>query len=230
MKRSIFNVIWNEALDDNNKAAFIADWLTSSIWNDDPTLSVDQEKLNSRVNQISRIWTLAHMTVADIRHTTELSQGRFAERFCIPRNTVINWEQRGGCADYIRLMLAQLCGLTEGLFNNNILFTSEDVDGCIQKCPLSLEEDGITLYVYLSKDMNHLEPEGEKERRFDVFCPLDLMRINVDDDTWNSNEPADVEFVELNVTEGFLTMENGNYHSLCQMLAQKINNYIESKG
>ena len=55
------------------------------------------------------------MSIADIRHTTGLSQGKFAEAFCIPRHTVINWEQRGGCADYVRLMLARLCGLTEGL-------------------------------------------------------------------------------------------------------------------
>lgn len=84
--------------------------------------SSDRENFVSRVsafcglNNAAKIWDIAHMSVADIRRTTGLSQAGFAQKFCIPKFTVINWEQRGSCAPYIRLMLARLCGLAEGVF------------------------------------------------------------------------------------------------------------------
>lgn len=111
MDSKIFSAIWAAALTDANRDAFASDWALSSIWEDE----ADGDALAARAEQCGRIWDLAHMSVADIRHTTGLSQGKFAEAFCIPRHTVINWEQRGSCADYVRLMLARLCGLTEGL-------------------------------------------------------------------------------------------------------------------
>ena len=111
MDNHIFNFIWTTAVTDPNRDAFMSDWVLSSIWEDE----ADGDALAARADQCGRIWDLAHMSMADIRHTTGLSQGKFAEAFCIPRHTVINWEQRGGCADYVRLMLARLCGLTEGL-------------------------------------------------------------------------------------------------------------------
>ncbi len=111
MDNHIFYFIWTAAVTDPNRDAFTSDWALSSIWGDE----ADGDTLAARADQCGRIWDLAHMSVADIRHTTGLSQGKFAEAFCIPRHTVINWEQRGSCAYYVRLMLARLCGLTEGL-------------------------------------------------------------------------------------------------------------------
>ena len=111
MNTKIFSTIWTSALDDSARDAFVSDWALSSIWEDES----DGDTLAARAEQCGRIWDLAHMSVADIRQTTGLSQGSFAEAFCIPRHTVINWEHRGGCADYIRLMLARLCGLADGL-------------------------------------------------------------------------------------------------------------------
>lgn len=113
MNNSIFNAIWTEALIDNNREAFASDWALSSIWGDE----AEGDALVVRADQCGRIWDLAHMSIADIRHTTGLSQSRFAQAFCIPHKTVIKWEQRGGCADYVRLMLARLCGLTDGLID-----------------------------------------------------------------------------------------------------------------
>ncbi len=111
MDSKIFSTIWAAALTDVNRDVFASDWALSSIWEDE----ADGYALAARAELCGRIWDLAHMSVADIRHTTGLSQGKFAEAFCIPRHTVINWEQRGGCADYVRLMLARLCGLADGL-------------------------------------------------------------------------------------------------------------------
>ena len=111
MNQKAFNIIWSDALDASDRAAFVSNWALSSIWEDAP----EDDALPDHAEQCGRIWDLSRMTIADIRRTTGLSQAGFAERFCIPRHTVINWEQRGGCAPYIRLMLARLCGLTEGL-------------------------------------------------------------------------------------------------------------------
>lgn len=107
MTQKQFSAIWTAALADNNREAFVSDWALSSIWGED-----NEEFASLHVKQCEHIWIIAHMSVADIRHTTGLSQAQFAEAFCIPRHTVINWEHRGGCADYVRLMLARLCGLT----------------------------------------------------------------------------------------------------------------------
>lgn len=105
-----FSTIWAAALDNNNREAFISDRALSSIWAD-----AADDALVVRADQCGRIWDLAHMSIADIRHTTGLSQSRFAQAFCIPHKTIIKWEQRGGCADYVRLMLARLCGLADNL-------------------------------------------------------------------------------------------------------------------
>ena len=104
MDQKKFNTVWSAALDAPDRAAFVSA----------PVLQSENVPLD-HAGQRGRIWDLAHMTVADIRNTTGLSQAKFAERFCIPRHTLINWEHRGICAPYIRLMLARLCGLTEGL-------------------------------------------------------------------------------------------------------------------
>ena len=109
MTDKIFNMIWMDAIESTDRDAFTSDWALSSVWSD----ASDEDITITRAEQCGHIWDLAHMTIADIRHTTGLSQSRFAEKFCIPRHTVINWEQRGGCAPYIRLMLARLCSLVQ---------------------------------------------------------------------------------------------------------------------
>lgn len=106
-----FNALWEAALASNSKLEFVAERANGCVGASD-----DERYLYA--DQCGRIWELAHMSVADIRHATGLSQGAFAEMFCIPRRTVIGWEQRGGCTDYVRLMMARLCGLTEGLLDD----------------------------------------------------------------------------------------------------------------
>ena len=102
-----FYTIWTEAVDDNNKEAFVSDWWTSSIFTED-------EADAALVAQIEKIWDVAHMTVAEIRATTGLSQGKFSVRYCIPVGTIHNWEQGiRKCPDYIRLMMAEQLGLVK---------------------------------------------------------------------------------------------------------------------
>lgn len=111
MDIKIFNIIWFDALRTETRDAFVSDWALSSIWEDAP----EGDALTDRAKQCGRVWDLAHMSVADIRHAADLTQAAFAEQFCIPLRTLQNWEMRGGCAPYIRLMFARLCGLANGL-------------------------------------------------------------------------------------------------------------------
>lgn len=104
-----FNSLWEAALASPDKLDFVTEQVNKNC------AASDDEQRYLYADQCGRIWELAHMSVADIRHATGLSQGTFAEMFCIPRRTVIGWEQRGGCTDYVRLMMARLCGLTKGL-------------------------------------------------------------------------------------------------------------------
>lgn len=102
-----FYTIWTEALTDSNKEAFVSDWWTSSIFSED-------EADADLVSQIEKIWDAAHMTVAEIRTTTGLSQGKFSVKYCIPVNTIHNWEQGvSKCPDYLRLLLIESLGLIE---------------------------------------------------------------------------------------------------------------------
>ena len=100
-----FYTIWTEAVNDGNKEAFVSDWWTSSIFSED-------EATANLVGQIEKIWDAAHMTVAEIRAATGLSQGKFAVKYCIPVGTIHNWEQGiRKCPDYIRLLLIERLGL-----------------------------------------------------------------------------------------------------------------------
>lgn len=93
-----------------SREAFISNWALSSIWGDGDDTDISQERLD----EIGKIWDVAHMTIRDIRQYTGLSQVKFAIRFYIPRRTVEDWESGARtCPDYVRLLLAQAAGLFE---------------------------------------------------------------------------------------------------------------------
>lgn len=105
-----FNVLWAEALASADRDAFTSDAALSSIWGDAPDAAIPDDRLQ----QLGRLWDAAHLTVKEIRAATGLSQAAFAQRFCIPRRTVENWESgTNTCPVYVRLLLAQAVGLYE---------------------------------------------------------------------------------------------------------------------
>lgn len=105
-----FNVLWAEALTSADRDAFISDAALSSIWGDAPDAAIPDDRLR----QLGQLWDVAHLTVKEIRAATGLSQAAFAQRFCIPRRTVENWESgTNTCPVYVRLLLAQAVGLYE---------------------------------------------------------------------------------------------------------------------
>ncbi len=105
-----FHTLFTDALarKDISRDAFVSDWTLSSMWGDSPDADIPHE----RVDEIGRVWDVAHLTIRDIRHHTGLSQVKFATRFCIPRRSVEDWEAGArACPDYVRLLLAQAAGL-----------------------------------------------------------------------------------------------------------------------
>lgn len=107
-----FATLWGEALVSHDRDSYISDWSLSSIWGVDPEPSPD---LTEIIVAVENIWNVAHMTVKDIRTSTGLTQVLFAQRFCLPTRTLVNWEVAGEnhrkCPDYLRLLLAESCGL-----------------------------------------------------------------------------------------------------------------------
>lgn len=102
-----FYLLFGEAIKDHSRDVFVSDWSMSSMWSEDSDPIGLAEICGA-------VWDLAHLTVADIRAHTGLTQAAFATRFCIPLRTVQNWESRGGCPHYVLLMMARLSGMDEG--------------------------------------------------------------------------------------------------------------------
>lgn len=105
-----FSVLWADALSAAERDAFISDAALSSVWDDTASTEISAD----RVNQLGQLWDAAHLTIKDIRTAIGLSQAAFAQRFCIPRRSIENWESgASACPDYLRLLLALATGLYE---------------------------------------------------------------------------------------------------------------------
>lgn len=102
-----FYTLWTEALTSEDRASYVSDWCLSSIWGDGEDAAVP----DTRPEELGKLWDAAHLSVRAIRESTGLTQAAFAQRFCLPKRTLENWEggQRS-CPDYVRLLLAQSAG------------------------------------------------------------------------------------------------------------------------
>ena len=109
MNQKTFSILWGEALAAADRGTYISEWATSSLFGPDPDGTAPN--YNALVEQLGNIWDVAHMTVAQIRATTGMTQAQFAERFCLKRRTLEDWESRSKCPDHIRLMMAEILGL-----------------------------------------------------------------------------------------------------------------------
>ena len=107
MTDKTFYTIYSAALESTDRDAFASDWSLSSCFPEDSDALKNFEICG-------HIWDLAHLTVADVRSYTGLTQVAFSTRFCIPLRTLQNWEYRS-CPPYIVLMLARLTGMAEPL-------------------------------------------------------------------------------------------------------------------
>lgn len=110
MTDKTFYTIYSAALESTDRDAFASDWSLSSCF---PEAS-DALKNFEICGHIWDLAHLTHLTVADVRAHTGLTQAAFSTRFCIPLRTLQNWEYRS-CPPYIVLMLAHLTGMTDAI-------------------------------------------------------------------------------------------------------------------
>ena len=105
-----FYILFGAATAEQDRERYIAEWSSSSIFYPD----ADSPDIYADVLSVALcyIWDVAHLTGRDIRQHLGLTQAAFAERFCIPRRTVENWERKGGhIPPYNILAYADITGM-----------------------------------------------------------------------------------------------------------------------
>lgn len=107
---NIFAKLWSAALTDSDRDVFVSDWALSSIWEDEESADIPEE----RIVYLGQIWDAAHMSVKDICNAAGFRQSTMADRYGIPQRTFSDW-CRGiaKCPDYLRLMMCELLGLVQ---------------------------------------------------------------------------------------------------------------------
>ena len=104
-----FYVLFGAATAEQDRERFISEWSSSSVfYPDENSPDIDAEELTEA---LENIWDVAHMSTRDIRQHLGLTQAAFAERFCVPRRTVENWEYKDKNPTYYILAIAELAGL-----------------------------------------------------------------------------------------------------------------------
>ena len=104
-----FYVLFGAATAEQDRERFISEWSSSSVfYPDENSPDIDAGELTEA---LENIWDVAHMSTRDIRQHLGLTQAAFAERFCVPRRTVENWEYKDKNPTYYILAIAELAGL-----------------------------------------------------------------------------------------------------------------------
>lgn len=105
-----FYTLFGAATTEQDRERFISEWSSSSIFY--PGENVPDINADDLADALGNIWDVAHLTTRDIRQHLGLTQAAFAERFCIPRRTVENWERKGGhIPTYNILAYADITGM-----------------------------------------------------------------------------------------------------------------------
>ncbi len=110
MDNKLFSEIWADAQQTKDINAFVSDWATSSQFLDpeDPEQKID----GGLVEQLGQLWKVANAPFRELLKLLGLSQTACTVRFCIPLRTVQSWTLgERACPSYIRLMMAELCGV-----------------------------------------------------------------------------------------------------------------------
>ena len=101
-----FSLLWRKAISAESRDAFVSgcEWPSTA---DNPEAGAPEDR--DRI--LGELWDVAHMSVREIRDFSGLSRQAFSDCFCIPKNTLANWERgRSPCPHYLRLLLAQVVG------------------------------------------------------------------------------------------------------------------------
>lgn len=87
-----FYILFSAASSEQDRDRYISEWSSSSIFY--PGENVPDINADDLADALGNIWDVAHLSTRDIRQHLGLTQVAFAERFCVPRRTVENWEYR----------------------------------------------------------------------------------------------------------------------------------------
>lgn len=98
-----------EASNYTDRDAFVSDMALSSVWGND-----FEEISPYRVKQCGILWDAVNLPFSELRARMNLTQAQMAERLCVPRRTLENWEYRGTCPVYIRILIARVWFGLEG--------------------------------------------------------------------------------------------------------------------
>ena len=71
----------------------------------------DPNDLDKSTEILRKVYEEINLPLSEIRAASGLSQREFADRFAIPFRTVQNWEARGSCPVYLKILLRQSVGL-----------------------------------------------------------------------------------------------------------------------
>ena len=104
-----FYILFTAATKEQDRDRYIAEWNSSSIFY--PNSGSPDIDAGELADALGNIWDVAHLTTRDIRQHLGLTQAAFAERFCVPRRTIENWEYKNKIPTYYILALAELVGL-----------------------------------------------------------------------------------------------------------------------
>lgn len=108
MTPSQYTVCVSEASNYADKDAYISDLSLSSIWGDDPSSPITQD----RIDLLSAIYTAAHRSIKDISAAAGINNRQLADRFAIPQRTLENWSSGSRqCPTYLLLMMQEALGI-----------------------------------------------------------------------------------------------------------------------
>lgn len=101
--------LYSESANYADEDAFVSDWATSSVFDPAPDLAAPD--YDAIISDLRAIWRATHRSIKELRAVAGDSQAQFAERFCLSRRTVEDWETRSKCPLHIRIMMSQILGL-----------------------------------------------------------------------------------------------------------------------
>lgn len=92
----------SESLNYSDVDAFISDVALSDAFD-------GVEIGDNLIDELRELWSVAHMSMRDIRSKTGLSQAKFAEKLLIPTRTIESWESKTAekrtCPLYVKFLI-----------------------------------------------------------------------------------------------------------------------------
>lgn len=176
MDNKTFYILFSEAIEDADRDAFVSDWALSSVFPEDSDPGENAEICG-------KIWDAAHLSVKEMRERAGMTQAQFAERFCIPKRTIENWE--GGSRtppDYVRLMMARELGMVYPIPKTIGDYMKQHHDANMGYCVPYQSKNKRVAFCLLDVEIQRLRIDGDNYDQGDAFSTESIFNLD-DDDT-----------------------------------------------